>query len=180
MPVTTSTGGGCGTPSKSWTFGAYRAWANCKGPGKKWGDQFWTWVLSNVSGPFPAPKLSDRNYGDASFASVLQGHDNTATGWFGAWLLIANVGPELAKDLADAIGKGAGLTAAAPGAVAAAIPNPFGGLAAIGDFFGRLTQANTWIRAGEILIGIVLLGVGFARASGTQNAVASIVKARIP
>src|SRR5215469_7410918 len=37
------------------------------------------------------------------------------------------------------------------------------GLAAIGDFFARLTEGNTWIRIGEALLGIVLMAVGVAR-----------------
>ena len=40
---------------------------------------------------------------------------------------------------------------------------------------------RSWmIRIGEILLGIVLVGVGVAKLSGTTNAVASLVKAKIP
>lgn len=45
-----------------------------------------------------------------------------------------------------------------------------------------LTDDNirTWmIRIGEILLGIVLIGVGVAKLSGTTNAVASLVKAKL-
>jgi hypothetical protein len=45
-----------------------------------------------------------------------------------------------------------------------------------------LTDDNirAWmIRIGEILLGIVLIGVGVAKLSGTTNAVASLVKAKI-
>ena len=42
------------------------------------------------------------------------------------------------------------------------------GLAAIGDFFHRLTEASTWIRVGEVLLGLALITVGLAHiASGT-------------
>jgi NADH dehydrogenase FAD-containing subunit len=61
-----------------------------------------------------------------------------------------------------------------------AVPNPLGGLAAIGDFFGRLTEASTWIRIGEAVLGLILIAIGLARITGTANAVASIAKARIP
>jgi hypothetical protein len=54
------------------------------------------------------------------------------------------------------------------------------GLAAIGDFFSRLGQANTWIRVGEVLLGLILIGVGIAHLTGAQNAVSALVKARIP
>lgn len=30
----------------------------------------------------------------------------------------------------------------------------------VGDFLGRLTQANTWIRVGEVVVGLILLGIG--------------------
>jgi len=36
-----------------------------------------------------------------------------------------------------------------------------GGIAAIGDFFNRLTQKNTWIRVGEVLAGLMLVWIGF-------------------
>jgi hypothetical protein len=37
---------------------------------------------------------------------------------------------------------------------------PLTGVAAIGDFFSRLGQANTWIRVGEVVAGLILLGIG--------------------
>jgi hypothetical protein len=45
---------------------------------------------------------------------------------------------------------------------------PLTGLAAIGDFFQRITQANTWIRIAEVVLGFGLIVVGLAQlASGT-------------
>ena len=42
-------------------------------------------------------------------------------------------------------------------------------------------ELGAWfIRIGEVLLGIVLIGVGLAKLTGTTNAIASIVKARIP
>ncbi len=40
------------------------------------------------------------------------------------------------------------------------VPNPLTGVAAIGDFFSRLTQASTWVRVGEVAVGLILLGIG--------------------
>lgn len=41
-------------------------------------------------------------------------------------------------------------------------------------------ELRTWlIRIGEILLGIVLVGVGVAKLTGTTNAVASLVKAKL-
>lgn len=42
------------------------------------------------------------------------------------------------------------------------------------------TAVSSWlIRIGEILLGVVLVGVGVAKLTGTTNVVASAVKARI-
>lgn len=54
------------------------------------------------------------------------------------------------------------------------LPNP------VNDFLGRLSQASTWIRVGEAVLGLILLGVGLARITGVQNVVSQVVKARIP
>lgn len=44
-----------------------------------------------------------------------------------------------------------------------------GGLSAIGDFFNRLTQGNTWLRVGEVLGGLLLVYMGLRAAfSGTE------------
>jgi hypothetical protein len=44
-----------------------------------------------------------------------------------------------------------------------------GGLAAIGDFFNRLTQPNTWVRVGEFAAGALLVYVGLSAAmKGTE------------
>jgi hypothetical protein len=67
---------------------------------------------------------------------------------------------------AQAKGAAAGLAATAPtvpGAPAGGgdgITNPLGGIAAIGDFFNRLTQPNTWIRVGEVVAGLLLVYLG--------------------
>jgi hypothetical protein len=39
------------------------------------------------------------------------------------------------------------------------------GLAAIGDFFGRLTEGATWIRVLELVLGVGLVMVGLAHAA---------------
>jgi hypothetical protein len=44
-----------------------------------------------------------------------------------------------------------------------------GGINAIGDFFNRLTQPNTWIRVGEVAAGLLLLYLGLsATMRGTE------------
>lgn len=59
-------------------------------------------------------------------------------------------------------------------------PPGLSGLAAIGDFFSRLTQAHTWERVAMVVIGLGLIVVGVAKlASGTSigQAAASAGKA---
>lgn len=48
------------------------------------------------------------------------------------------------------------------------------------DPFKGLNLGNWVLRIGEILLGVVLVGVGIAKLTGTTNFVASAVKARIP
>jgi hypothetical protein len=49
-----------------------------------------------------------------------------------------------------------------PSTVATQVENATG-LAAIGNFFGRLEQANTWVCVGETILGLILIAVGLAR-----------------
>jgi hypothetical protein len=56
------------------------------------------------------------------------------------------------------------------------IPNPLSGIAAVGDFFQRLTQASTWLRIFEIVIGVVLVGVGIASMTKTVPLATGIAK----
>jgi hypothetical protein len=48
--------------------------------------------------------------------------------------------------------------------------NPLAGVAAIGDFFQRLTQAHTWVRIGEVVLGLALFVVGLAAVAGHTKA----------
>lgn len=58
-----------------------------------------------------------------------------------------------AKAVADKYNKSHVYTIPSPG-------NPLSGINAIGDFFNRLTQAQTWIRVGEVVAGGLLLYLG--------------------
>jgi hypothetical protein len=74
----------------------------------------------------------------------------------------------------------AGLGGASPLAGA----NPLSGVSAIGDFFSRLTNKNTWVRVGEFVAGALILYVGLkaivapegqrVAARTTKDTVASI------
>lgn len=47
------------------------------------------------------------------------------------------------------------------------------------DVLGKLDLGGWFVRIGEILLGIVLIGVGIAKLTGTTNAIAKTVKAVI-
>lgn len=60
------------------------------------------------------------------------------------------------------------------------VGNPLSGLAAIGDFFSRLTQASTWIRVAEIIVGAGLIIVSLAKlAAGTPAGKAAIKAGKV-
>jgi len=62
----------------------------------------------------------------------------------------AKVGAQQAPSGTNALGTAEGAASAAN----------LGGLAAIGDFFNRLTQGNTWLRVGEVAAGLLILYIG--------------------
>lgn len=49
------------------------------------------------------------------------------------------------------------------------------GVGAIGDFFNRLTQGNTWLRVGEVVVGLMILYIGL-KATTAQTPVGNAVK----
>lgn len=51
---------------------------------------------------------------------------------------------------------------------------------AAADVWGKLNLGGWFIRIGEVLLGIVLIGVGIARLTGVQNAIAKVAKVAIP
>jgi hypothetical protein len=66
-----------------------------------------------------------------------------------------------------------------PGNPGAAIAKGVQSLNPLNVFHG-LDLGNVLLRVGEVLLGIVLLGVGVAKLTGTTNFVSSVVKAKIP
>jgi hypothetical protein len=54
--------------------------------------------------------------------------------------------------------------------------NAIPGLSQIGDFFGALTDANTWIRVAKVIAGGTLLIIGIAHITGASNAVANAAR----
>jgi hypothetical protein len=54
-----------------------------------------------------------------------------------------------------------------------------GAVASITDPLGNLNLGGWFIRVGEILLGLVLVGVGVAKLTGAANLISSAVKAKI-
>lgn len=54
------------------------------------------------------------------------------------------------------------------------VSNAVPGLDQIGTFFSSLSQANTWIRVGQVVLGLMLVSVGVARLT---HAVSHVEKA---
>ena len=63
----------------------------------------------------------------------------------------------------------------AASAVATQVENATG-LAAIGNFFGRLEQANTWVCVGETILGLILIAVGLAKITDAVPVATAIAK----
>jgi len=51
---------------------------------------------------------------------------------------------------------------------------------AVADQLGQLNLGAWFIRIGEVLLGIVLIGVGLAKLTGATNAISKIAKVAIP
>lgn len=76
--------------------------------------------------------------------------------------------------IATGIGGTAATLGGIPGAAAA------GANSAYQDLLGGFNIGNWFLRIGEILLGLVLVGVGLARITGVQNFISSAVKSKIP
>ncbi len=50
----------------------------------------------------------------------------------------------------------------------------------LSNVLGGFNLGSWFLRVGEILLGLVLIGVGVARITGVQNAISKVVKAKVP
>jgi|HubBroStandDraft_2_1064218.scaffolds.fasta_scaffold333682_2 hypothetical protein len=51
--------------------------------------------------------------------------------------------------------------------------------AGLGDIIGNVNASNILVRVGEILLGIVLIGVGIAKLTGTANIISTAAKVAV-
>lgn len=84
----------------------------------------------------------------------------------------AFVATDVAGGLGTAIGQTGTILGQVPGAAAKGAQNAF-------ESLGGFNLSSWFLRIGEILLGIVLVGVGVARITGAQNVVSQLVKAKI-
>jgi hypothetical protein len=84
-------------------------------------------------------------------------------------------GPYATKALAQSAANAATSTATST-EFNPSLPNPLSGVDAIGAFFNKLGEANTWIRVGKVIIGGLLLVVGLVHITGADNAIASAAR----
>lgn len=167
-----------GKPNHSWTFANFRDWINSREAGL--GDQFIAWVQANND--VPPPYVFDIN--SSTFGPGGFGSNNTAFAWFNVWFAQAVVGPAIGAKLKEGIQKGAKLIPKALKGTAQGIGDVPGakalsGLDAIGAFFSSLGEANTWLRVGEVALGLILIAVGVAKLTNAvplATKIAGIVK----
>lgn len=91
------------------------------------------------------------------------------------------------QDLSGGLGAAATATGTATGQAAQgattgadeyakSLSNPLDALAAIGDFFARLTDSSTWIRVGKVVIGGLLLVIGIVHITGAAGGTADTLR----
>lgn len=65
-----------------------------------------------------------------------------------------------------------GLGSGAIGPAGNAAQTVYSGVNAVGDFFNKLSEGNTWLRIAEAILGIALIGIALAKLTGADNVVA--------
>jgi hypothetical protein len=97
-----------------------------------------------------------------------------ATGWLGPY------------DWATAQGVASGLKSVTPNPVTGMptgpgiTANPVQAAQEAKGLFHGLSLPNLFLRIGEVVLGVVLVGVGVAKLTGATNLISSAVKAKIP
>lgn len=88
-------------------------------------------------------------------------------------LLSEFIGLEAAGAIGTTIGQTGTTLGQLPGAAAKGAANAI-------DTLGGFNLSGWFLRIGEILLGLVLVGVGVARITGAQNVISNIVKTKLP
>lgn len=88
-------------------------------------------------------------------------------------ILQAFLALELAGGLSTGLGQTGTILGQVPGAAAKGAEKAI-------ESLGGFNLGSWFLRIGEILLGLVLVGVGVARITGTQNIISKAVKAKVP
>lgn len=137
-------------------------------------------ITNNGQAVSPTASLTEvvsliaKQYGPAKAAQFLQWYeaavkqDPSLTPLNGATAFLTGT------TIANNLGTTTGALATIPSAAATGASNAYK------DILGGFNLGNWFLRIGEILLGLVLVGVGLARITGAQNVISQVVKARIP
>lgn len=125
--------------------------------------------------PFPGPTYAQDPAAFRQEAAALDAK-YPGTGVGARFLALAQVNPNVSMSrivvatllflgLGQGVGSAVGSAVGGIGNVAQSTANalptsPLTGINSIGDFFQRLSQANTWIRVGEVIAGLFVLYLG--------------------
>jgi hypothetical protein len=99
----------------------------------------------------------------ALFMFDTEAHANDAKAYFGNEALVEGVSVGMVSGTLAGAGIGSPSNPIAP----------FSGVDAIGAFFNRLTEGNTWLRIGEAVLGIILVAVALGKLTGLEDSVKS-------
>lgn len=167
---TGGSGGSVPLPGKFGTFQQWYNWINSKAPGQ--GAAWISWIQSNakITPPESATvDMSSNQFGDPGTGAI---PDNYASNWFGAWILLGQVGPDLARILADGISAGAGKIPKILTGVGEGIGKTPG--AQLANWNLAVTGVSGWFMRGlKIAFGGVLIILGVSRLTGAENAITS-------
>lgn len=141
----------------------------------------WWWVVVP-----PAEQNASTIPGDAKIISTPEGsaayntllNTDSGTVQVGGQPYVRYMGPFATK--ADAQNAKPGNLTIVPGYTvtpSGQVQGPLSGLAAIGDFFSKLGQANTWLRVAEVLLGAGIIIVALAKLASDTPAGRAAVKA---
>jgi hypothetical protein len=64
----------------------------------------------------------------------------------------------------------------APAAIGSGVSSVSSGINAVGDFFNRLSEGNTWLRIAEATLGIVLIAIALGKITGVDNGIKTVAK----
>lgn len=132
-------------------------------------------------------KIISTDVGSAAYNTLLNTDSGTVNGE------VRYMGPFNSLQAAQSAAPGALTFGDWTGAIIAGLmagagnePNPATSVGAgfavgtVADKLGGFNLGSWFLRIGEILLGLVLVGVGIARITGAQNIVSQVVKAKVP